>query len=231
MNSFISELEDELRPKIDRVLQSRYLARLSSGTLSFEELREFAIQYWYYCQYFPRLLAAAAANVPDDQTRDSLVKNLWEEHGKGDPSRSHRVLFLKFALALNVESELDQRHPFASTDAFVHGMFKLCQSSHFLEAVGALSVGGEFYTSEQFRLILSGLERYSFLSASSLEFWRVHISVDVGHYEEMAISLSRWTETEEWRSLIRRGAHQAIALDLVFWEGLENEAFGSTGKP
>jgi pyrroloquinoline quinone (PQQ) biosynthesis protein C len=227
MNSFIKELEDELRPKIDAVLQSRYLSRLSNGALTLEQLRRFTIQYWYYCQYFPRLMAAAAANVPDDQTRDSLVRNLWEEHGKGDPTRSHRVLFLKFAAALNVESELDQQAPYPSTEAFVQGMFNLCQSSHFLEAVGALSVGGEFYTSEQYGLILNGLERYSFLSAPSLEFWRVHISMDVGHYEEMAISLSRWTESEEWRDLIRRGAHRAVDLDLVFWEGLERETFGA----
>jgi hypothetical protein len=105
-------------------------------------------------------------------------------------------------------------------------MFNLCQSSHFLEGVGALSVGGEFYTSEQYRLILNGLEQYSFLSSSSLEFWAVHISMDVGHYEAMAASLSRWTESEEWRILIKRGAHQAVDLDLVFWEGLEDETFG-----
>jgi hypothetical protein len=102
----------------------------------------------------------------------------------------------------------------------VEVLFDLCQHAHFLEGLGALGPGTEFFTSEEYKLILSSLKGYEFLSDYDLEFWSVHIDMDEGHYAGMVSSLVPWATSEENRRLIAEGAHRAVDLEILFWDGL-----------
>lgn len=223
MVDFFEQVEADLRPAIEKVLAHPFMQSLSEASLSLLQLREFALQYNIYCGYFPRFLAAVAANVPDDETRLSLVQNLWEEHGEGNLEYSHRTLFHRFSAALGVtEEERQLAKPLPSTSQYVTTLFNICSNAHFLEGFGVLSVGGEYYTSEEYTLILSGLKKYDFLSPHDLEFWSVHIDVDEGHYSSMASTLMPWIHSEANRVLIQQGAKRAVELEILFLDGLNN---------
>jgi pyrroloquinoline-quinone synthase len=221
MDGFFQELQAELQPGIKKILTHPFFQRLAEASLSRLQLREFAQQYHIYCSYFPRYLAAVAANVPDDATRLSLVENLWEEHGEGNLEHSHRTLFCRFLTGVDVpEAEWQSARPLPSTAKYVEVLFDLCQHAHFLEGLGALGPGTEFFTSEEYKLILSSLKGYEFLSDYDLEFWSVHIDMDEGHYAGMVSSLVPWATSEENRRLIAEGAHRAVDLEILFWDGL-----------
>lgn len=220
---FFKELEKELREGIDKILKHPFLKRIKKSSLSKKQLRYFAEQYSVYCQYFPRFLAAAAANIPDDKTRMPIIENLWEEHGEGKLSKSHRILYNNFAASLGLsEEDLKNVTPISTTRICCENLINLCHDGHFIESLGALGPGTEFFTNEEYSIIADGLENYDFLNKDDLEFWTVHISLDEDHYSEMIDCLRPWANTIENRYLIKTGAKKAIDLEVLFWDGLED---------
>lgn len=225
---FFTELEAELKPQIDKILHHPFLNRIKDGWLNEKQLKYFVGQYGIYCRYFPRFLSAAAANVPDDPTRMALVENLWEEHGEGVLAKSHRILYNNFALAAGFESvnELENVSALATTEICVENMMDLCRDKHFLVGLGALGPGTEYFTNDEYRIIESGMKTYRFLSDDDIEFWTVHISLDEHHYSDMIDAIRPWADSDENQLLLRKGAFKALALEHIFWEGLEDNLPG-----
>ena len=226
-NELLKQLELELLPKINEILDHPVIMRIKRGELTRNQLRIFAIQYGIYCSYFPRFLCACAANIPDDQTRMSLIENLWEEHGSGKISGSHRVLFEKFCLSLGVTPlELKNARPLPSTQIYVEYVLNMCQDSSFIKSLGALGPGTEFFTSKEYDLIYRGLQKVEGLTEDDLEFWSVHITLDDHHYEDMMASIVPWLNNETNVALLKAGAERAVDLEILFWDGLEDHLFG-----
>ena len=226
-NDFFKELEAELAPQIDKILHHPFLNRIKDAWLNRRQLHYFAGQYGIYCRYFPRFLAAAAANIPDDATRMSLIENLWEEHGEGKLAKSHRILYNKFANALDYDdASLEAVTALPTTDICIQNMLDLCRDQHFLVGLGALGPGTEYFTNDEYKIIESGLKKYDFLTADDYEFWTVHISLDEHHYSDMIDAIRAWETDDDSREKIRSGAHKALALEYIFWEGLEDNLPG-----
>jgi pyrroloquinoline-quinone synthase len=219
---FFEHLELELQPMIDQILEHPFLDRLAGSELSKEQLKFFTMQYGVYCSFFPRFLAAAAANVPDDRTRMPIMENLWEEHGEGQIEHSHRVLYEQFAAAQGISAaDLYDASPLPNTRACVENLLDLCEEGHFLESLGALGPGTEFFTTEEYLKILNGLRQYDQFTENDLAFWVVHTALDEEHYSEMIDALRPWTRSSTEESMIRLGAIKAIELEILFWDGLE----------
>lgn len=224
---FFEHLKQDLRQGIDRIIQHPFIKRIESGRLNKEQFQFFVEQYGIYCNYFPRFLAAAAANIPNEKTRYPIIENLWEEHGEGIFSRSHRVLFNNFALAFDLDvMDLEKSKALPSTNKCVQELFQLCLNGHFLESLGALGPGTEYFTSEEYGAIEAGLKLYDTLSEKDIEFWTVHISLDEDHYSDMEKILIPYITNEESKAMISKGAHTAIYLENIFWDGLEEHLPG-----
>jgi len=72
-----------------------------------------------------------------------LVRNLWDEHGRGDPERSHRALYARFLRSLGVAEPLKAVRRFRSTRNYVQRMLALCRGSGLAQVMGALCFGVE----------------------------------------------------------------------------------------
>ncbi|MCU1294666.1 MAG: hypothetical protein JWP08_3516, partial [Bryobacterales bacterium] len=105
MDDAIKDLMETLRPAIDRVLEHELLSAIRSARLTPAQLFRFACEYQIVSEHFPRNVCAAAALVPTDEARSFLIQNLWDEHGCGDPNRSHRTLYRRFVAALADNTE------------------------------------------------------------------------------------------------------------------------------
>lgn len=224
---FFKTLEEELQPQIDKILNHDFLNRIKDGWLNRSQLQYFVGQYGIYCRYFPRFLAAAAANIPDDPTRMAIVENLWEEHGEGVLAKSHRILFNNFATSMGFTvPELEAVTPLATTEICIDNLLDLCRNQHFLVGLGALGPGTEYFTNDEYRIIEAGMKNYDFLTSDDIEFWTVHISLDEHHYSDMVDAIRVWADSKENQELIRKGALKALALEYIFWEGLEDNLPG-----
>lgn len=219
---FIKDLEQSLRPGIKAILKHPFLKRIEKGSLTKGQLKYFIGQYSYYCEYFPRFLSACAANIPSDVTRMPLIENLWEEHGEGKMKESHRVLFDNFAKAAGVSiTDLKNTPPLITTEAAVKNLFNVCLQSDYLKSLGALGPGTEFFTNDEYKIIVKGLKKYKFFNDKNLRFWTVHITMDEGHYQEMLSIIKPLAKSSKDRASIASGAKLAIELELLFWDGLE----------
>jgi pyrroloquinoline-quinone synthase len=224
---FIQQLEEELEPGIKKILNHPFIGRIEDAWLNEKQLQYFVKQYNIYCNYFVRFLSACAANIPDDHTRMPIVENLWEEHGEGDVSKSHRELLEKFAVSIGLtHDELYNVQPLYSTSICVENLFAMSKDSHFLMSMGALGPGTEYFTSDEYARIAAGLKKYGRFTEADLEFWTVHISLDDHHYSEMCDAIRPWLTTDEARGWVRHGAKRAIDLEILFWDGLEEHLPG-----
>lgn len=219
---YVIQLEKELRPEIDKILQHPFLQRIAKGELNFKQLQYFAGQYSIYCYYFPRFLAGLAANIPDDKTRMPIVENLWEEHGCGKMNRSHRQLFNKFLASLDIEViAFPDVAPLKETKECVDTLMDLCLHGNFIESLGAMGPGTEFFTNDEYQIIYDGLSKSAHFHPLDLKFWKVHISLDVEHYSEMVEVLYPYLYDEKNRILVKQGAFKAVQMEQLFWDGLE----------
>jgi pyrroloquinoline quinone (PQQ) biosynthesis protein C len=149
-----------------------------------------------------------------------LIKNLWDEHGGGDPGQSHRSLYRRFVAALAKKTEEVRPTPLPSTIAYVEEMLALCGRRDVAAAVGALCFGVENYTSEQYRRTLEGLQKYAFFAEPDLEFFRVHIAHDPRHYSELLDVISFLDLVPEHIATLKDGAAEALRLELMMWDGI-----------
>jgi pyrroloquinoline quinone (PQQ) biosynthesis protein C len=214
-------LESELIMPINHLLNLPVLKAINSGVLNREHLLKFGLEYSSYCEAFPRMLALAASNIPDDETRMNLVENLWEEHGSGNINHSHRSLFKLFLCSLGWKSEDIPMPLLPSTIAFVEGALNYCRNANFLASMSFLGPGAEMFTHRQYEQILHGLGQNTSIDREGLEFWRVHIGCDDEHYLEMANAIARWSHVEGYHESVRSGAMTAIEMETAFWVGLE----------
>lgn len=222
MSSVVDRIEMEIQPRIAQVLDSPFLQALAVASLSPQQLRAFATEYYAYALAFPKCLAEVAANAPDDESRYPLIENLWEEYGAGDPEANHRTLYKKFMRGLGIsEAEYSTGTCLPATANHIDALVRLCRDQPYLVGFGALSVGTEFFTAEEYLLILKGLQQYDFLDAESLQFWAVHTELDEFHYQDMRAVLDAWPDPQECYEQVRAGAFAAVDLEIGFWTGLQ----------
>ena len=221
---FLNKLQAELRPGINEILEHPFLKRIHDATLTESQLKFFVEQYHVYNSYFPRLLSALAANITDDRTRMPIVENLWEEHGSGVLKDSHRMLFENFAASVGLTPEdLKNVEPLSTTAICCDHLLDTCMNEDFITSLGALGPGTEYFTKDEYYLIVEGLSKYPTLGEKELEFWIVHISLDEDHYSDMLEAIKPWCNTSSNRHKVKVGAKKAIDLEILFWDGLEEE--------
>ncbi|MGZ4814270.1 MAG: iron-containing redox enzyme family protein [Terriglobales bacterium] len=94
---FWSELEARVA-KYDLLCHPFYQA-WSAGTLTREDLRAYAADYYHHVAAFPAYLAALCSRLEDGELRRAVVANLADEEGlDGNPaSLPHSELWLDFA--------------------------------------------------------------------------------------------------------------------------------------
>ncbi|MBI4424253.1 MAG: CADD family putative folate metabolism protein [Elusimicrobia bacterium] len=186
------------------LLKHPFYQAWTRGTLSREDLAEYARQYYQQEARFSRYVSAVHANCPDLAARQALVENLThEEQGP----ENHPELWLRFAESVGASRRsVTAAVGHAKTQACVAEFDRLSRGSEWLAGLAALYA----YESQQPRVArakIDGLrERYGLSSPEALGFFQVHEKADAWHSES------------EWKILERHAdtpAKRAQVLDAV----------------
>lgn len=89
LDSLIARILDECGYR-----DNPYFVALRDGTFSKDDFVETQIQFYFAVIFFSRPMAAVAAKIPFPQQRVEVLRNVWEEHGEGDPRLMHGETFL-----------------------------------------------------------------------------------------------------------------------------------------
>ncbi|MGZ8710774.1 MAG: thiaminase II/PqqC family protein, partial [Thermoanaerobaculia bacterium] len=93
---------------LDASIASRHLLdhpfyqRWTAGTLTREELRDYAGQYFHYAMAFPTFISAMHQHTDDLAVRQMLLENLVEEERGAE---NHPELWLRFCESLGLDRE------------------------------------------------------------------------------------------------------------------------------
>ena len=88
MQSLIEKVQGEYAPE-----RNPYIVALEDGSFSLDDFVETQVQFFFAVAFFSRPMAALAARIPHSLLRLEVLRNVWEEHGEGNPSLYHETTF------------------------------------------------------------------------------------------------------------------------------------------
>jgi len=175
--NLIPSLDEQIAKK--RLLDHPFYQRWTAGTLSSEELRDYARQYYHYALAFPTFLSAMHAQCDDLPTRQLLLENLVEEE-RG--SENHPELWLRFCESLGLDrDDVTRGEANEKTQTLIATMKSLAREGALHEGLAAL-YAYESQIPDVAKAKIEGLAKWYAISADrDVAFFSVHMEADVAH--------------------------------------------------
>ncbi len=206
-----------------------FLTRFAAGGLARWQIWAYASQHYRLVGFFPTYLEAVVARTPDAQAREWLREILEDEYVKSRSfERSHSALYRRFLGAIGFEEGAWETVAWLpATRAFVQTHLDLTLRSWLL-GLGAIGPGHEWAIPLMFPALLTGIERSLPLDPAALEYFRLHIGLDVQHGRVLEDVTLRWAVTPEAQAEIREGALCSLGARAAFWSALAAELFSDS---
>ena len=231
----MSTFYDEMREFVlgHGAINNRYLSRFRRGVLSDSELRDFAIEFYNFARFFPRILVAQLVNTEDEAVADELTRVLYSELGEGHPEHRHELLYRKFlrSIAIDVHDALT-RPMMPSTKAYIYGMEKLYSSGNHHQALGA-SFGLENMAITMWDHLIPGLItlKNSRHPNMDITYFTFHRELEFTHEQAMENAVAAIEGQGDLKRNLSSQEHQDFhsgvrkVLDFLegFWMGLERK--------
>ncbi len=223
-----SEFARELRETVEThpAVTHPFLTRFAAGELTRWQIWGYASQHYHLVGFFPAYLEAIADRTPDAEVRRLLREILEDEYMRPESfERSHPALYRRFLRAVGFgEGDWDRVPLLPATQAFVQIHLDMTWRS-WVEALGAVGPGHEWAIPLMFPYLMQGIERSLQVPPAALEYFQLHIHLDVEHGKLLQESLLRWATTEENQENIRRGARRSLEARAAFWSALGEQLF------
>lgn len=231
---------EEMRDLVLRhgAINNPYLDRFQLGDLTDEEIGQFAVEFYNFARFFPKILVSQLVNTEDEKVADELTRVLYSELGDGQTRNRHELLYRDFLRSIGIDvHEAVARPMLPSTHAYIDGMEQLYSDRNHAKALGA-SFGLENMAITMWDHLLPGLtrlkrERYPNMDLTYFEF---HRQLESSHEEAMehAVAAVEGTSgvdragmSEQQRNDFRCGVKTVLDYLEGFWMGLEQRTVGS----
>lgn len=190
------------------LLDHPFYQRWTAGTLTQEELRDYAGQYFHYAMAFPTFISAMHAQTDDIETRQLLLENLIEEeHG----SENHPELWLRFCESLELDRETVRSG--AANDAtrtLIATMKSLARDGALHEGLAAL-YAYESQIPAVAKAKIEGLaQNYGITAERDIAFFSVHMDADVAHSQTSREILRDLCDTPEKTAQAEQAATRTL---------------------
>jgi len=225
---------DEMRSLVLRhgAINNPYLDRFKTGTLTDEEFHQFAVEFYNFARFFPKILVAQLVNTEDEVVADELTAVLYSELGDGRPKNRHELLYRDFLRSVSIDvHEALTRPMLPSTKAYIEGMEQLYSSGNHATALGA-SFGLENMAITMWDHLIPGLKVLHTIRYPQMDmtYFTFHRELEASHEAAMkkAVSavngadsegLGRMSERD--RDDFRRGVNAVLDYLEGFWMGLD----------
>lgn len=213
-------------------INNPYLERFKAGDLTDRELRLFAVEFYNFARFFPRILVSQLVNTEDEAVADELTRVLYSELGDGRTRNRHELLYRDFLRSIGIDvHEAMTRAMLPSTKAYIEGMEALYSSGNHAVALGA-SFGLEHMAITMWDHLIPGLtklrnERYPQMDMTYFTF---HRELESTHEDAMEKAVAAMDGTSgsgsegmspREREDFHRGATAVLDYLEGFWMGLE----------
>lgn len=190
------------------LLNHSFYQRWTAGTLTREELRDYAGQYFHYAMAFPTFISAMHQQTEDISVRQMLLENLIEEERGAE---NHPELWLRFCESLGLDRE-DVKAGAANeaTRALIATMKSLARDGALHEGLAAL-YAYESQIPAVAKAKIEGLARnYAISAERDIAFFTVHMEADVLHSQTSREILRDLCDTPEKTAAADAAARQTL---------------------
>lgn len=222
-------------------INNPYLDRFRTGALSESELQAFAIEFYSFARFFPKILVSQLINTEDESIAEELTRVLYSELGDGNPGHRHELLYRRFLTSVGVSiTDALTRPMMPSTKAYIEGMERLYSSGNHEQALGA-SFGLENMAITMWDHLIPGLEtlKHSRYGHMDIEYFTFHRELESTHEDAMEKAVaamedhasSNGTMSTEEENNFSYGVKKVLDYLEGFWMGLEHNRDRITGTP
>ncbi len=211
-------------------INNPYLDRFRTGELTDEEFREFAVEFYNFARFFPKILVSQLVNTEDETVAEELTRVLYSELGEGRARNRHELLYRDFLRSIGIDvHEAMTRPMLPSTRAYIAGMEELYSSGNHHLALGA-SFGLENMAITMWDHLIPGLKklRDARYPCMDMTYFTYHRELEATHEDAMqkAVVAVDGGETggrlsDEEREQFHRGVRAVLDYLEGFWMGLE----------
>lgn len=176
-NNTIAAIQSQIAER--SLLTHPFYQAWQRGELSREALADYASQYYFHVNAFPRYLSALHSHTLQAATRSALLQNLVDEEA-GKPN--HPELWLQFAEGVGVSRmSVQSASAEPETMSLVETFMDICRNSSVSAGLAALySYESQIPAIAETKI--DGLQRfYGVSQESALAYFRVHQEADVAH--------------------------------------------------
>ncbi len=209
-----------------------YLGWFRTGALSDKELYDFALEFYNFARFFPKILAAQLVNTEDEIIAAQLTEVLYSELGGGQSQHRHELLYRNFLRTIGIDIHGAIAKPMMpSTKAYIDGMEELYSSVNNEQALGA-SFGLENMAITMWDHLIPGLTtlKNARLPHMDLSYFTFHRELEAGHEEAMKTAVVALEEhaseegdlSHQERLNFHDGVTKVLNFLEGFWMGLEH---------
>ena len=177
------------------LLDHPFYQRWTCGTLTKEELQDYARNYFHYAMAFPTFISAMHQQTEDIAVRQMLLENLIEEERGPE---NHPELWLRFCESLGLDrEEVKAGAPNDATRTLIATMKSLAREGALHEGLASL-YAYESQIPAVAKAKIEGLAKhYSITAERDIAFFSVHMDADVHHSETSRQILRDLCDTTE----------------------------------
>jgi pyrroloquinoline-quinone synthase len=163
-----------------RLLSHPFYRAWQAGTLSRDDLRAYAQQYWHQVDAFPGYLSAVAGRLPEGEPKRIVLDNHADE-----VDQDHRGMWLRFAEALGAsEREVRSSAPQPETRGCVAAFSESASTAPPAFALGMI-YGYESQTPEVATSKVAGLRDHYGMDGPGVAYFELHADLDIEHAQDL----------------------------------------------
>lgn len=170
----------ELLALIDEkhLLKHPFYQAWTEGKLPIEVMRKYAEQYYHLERNFPNFLSLMLMTCDDESIRTKILDNFNDETSG---SQNHRELWLRFGEAIGASREdMKNSKMLPETAAAIETFKELC-SQNYLIGAAALAAYESQIPAIASKKIEGLVKHYGIIEGEGIEFFRVHVFMDIKH--------------------------------------------------
>lgn len=205
-----------------------YLRALHDGSLTKDDFLATQTQFYFAVAFFSRPMAVLAAKIPSARVRTEILRNVWEEHGEGNPARGHGTTFLELLrrLAHVPVDEVERQALWPEVRAFNTTLIGCCALDDWEIGAGCLGVIERMFVDISASLG-RGIVQRGWLRQDRVVHYCVHEVLDVRHSGDFFATLEpAWAHDAATRYRIEQG----LQLGAYTFARLYRDLFAARGR-
>jgi pyrroloquinoline-quinone synthase len=223
---------DEMRDYVlhHGAINNSYLDRFQTGSVSDAEFKSFAIEFYNFARFFPKILVSQLVNTEDEAVADELTTVLYSELGDGRTKNRHELLYRDFLRSVGIDVHEAMTRPMMdSTRAYIEGLERLYSDGNHHAALGA-SFGLENMAITMWDYLIPGLMRLrkELCPEMDMTYFTFHRELESTHEDAMKNAVAAVDGNDPQKAMtsqqhddFRRGTKAVLDYLEGFWMGLE----------